>query len=105
METHQINDSGRKSTPVSPVLLLVSLVAGILLCGLSFFLDQAAADWVKHHDIKLLKDFARLLSSYGDWPPLMAFGIVGLGITRLMRKRTLTTLLACMIISSSLPGA
>src|ERR1700737_1501705 len=105
METHQINDGGRKSNSFSPNLLLVSLVAGILLCGLSFFLDQAAADWVKHHDIKLLKDFARLLSSYGDWPQLMVFGIVGLGIALLTRNRTLTKLLVCMMISSSIAGA
>jgi membrane-associated phospholipid phosphatase len=105
METHQVNDSGRKSTPVSPVLLLVPLIAGILLCGLSFFLDQAATDWVKQHDIKLLKDFARLLSSYGDWPQLMVFGIIGLGIALWTRNRTLTKLLVCMMISSSIAGA
>src|SRR5260370_39879150 len=105
METHQINESGRKSNSVSPIFLLVSLIAGILLCGLSFFLDQSAIDWVKHHDIKLLKDFARFLSAYGDWPQLMVFGIIGLGIALFMRNRNLTKLLVCMMISSSIAGA
>jgi membrane-associated phospholipid phosphatase len=105
METHQMNKSGRKSNPVSPIFLLVLLVVSILLCGLSFFLDQTVADWVKMHDIKLLKEFARFLSSYGDWPQLMVFAFIGLGVALFRRNRTLTKLLICMMISSSLAGA
>ena len=105
METHQKNKSGRKSNSVSPTFLLVLLIAGILLCGLSFFLDQTVIDWVKTHDIKPLKEFARFLSSYGDWPQLMVFGVIGLGLALLTPNRALTKLLICMMISSSLAGA
>ena len=62
-------------------------------------------EWVKTHDIKPLKEFARLLSSYGDWPQLMVFGVIGLGLALLTRNRALTKLLICMMISSSLAGA
>jgi len=105
METHQMNKTGRKSNAVSPVFLLALLVAGILLCSLSFFLDQTVIEWVKTHDTKPLKEFAHLLSLYGDWPQLMMFGFVGLGLAWFRQNRTLTKLFICMMISSSLAGA
>jgi membrane-associated phospholipid phosphatase len=105
MEPHQMNKSGRKSNSVSPIFLFVLLISGILLCGLSFFLDQTVIEWVKMHDIKPLKEFARFLSSYGDWPQLMVFALIGLGLAVFLRNRTVTKLLICMMISSSLAGA
>jgi membrane-associated phospholipid phosphatase len=105
METHQMNESGRKSNFVSPIFLLVFLIAGILLCGLSFFLDQTVAGWVKLHNVKLFNEFARFLSAYGDWPQLMVFAAIGLGFALLVRNRTLTQLLVCMMVSSSIAGA
>jgi membrane-associated phospholipid phosphatase len=105
METHQMNESGRKSNSLSPIFLLVLLVAGILLCGLSFFFDEAVVGWVKLHNIKLLNGFARFLSAYGDWPQLMVFAVVGLGIAALIRNQALVQLLICMMISSSIAGA
>ena len=105
METHQTNKSGRKSNSVLPIFLLVSLISGILLCGLSFFLDQTVIEWVKTHDIKPLKELAGFLSSYGDWPQLMVFGLIGLGLSLFLRNRRLTQLLICMMVSCSLAGA
>jgi undecaprenyl-diphosphatase len=105
METHQINESGRKSNAVSPILIRVLLIAGVFLCGLSFFLDQAVIEWVGMHDVKPLKEFAHFLSSYGDWPQLMVFGVIGLGIALLTQNRALTRLLICMMIASSVAGA
>jgi membrane-associated phospholipid phosphatase len=105
METHQMNESGRKSNAVSPIFFLVLLIAGILVCGLSFFLDEAVTGWVKLHDVRSLKEFARFLSAYGDWPQLMVFGAAGLGIALFTRNRALTKLLVCMMISSSIAGA
>src|SRR5215471_2067639 len=105
MESHQINQRGRKSNGVSPISIGVFVIVGILLCGLSFFLDQAVIDWIKMHDVKALKEFAHFLSSYGDWPQLMVFGAIGLGFALLVRNRALTRLLICMMIASSIAGA
>jgi membrane-associated phospholipid phosphatase len=105
METHQKNESGRKANFLSPIFLLALLVAGILLCGLSFLLDEAVSGWVKLHNVKLLDGFARFLSAYGDWPQLMVFAVAGLGIAALIRNRAMVQLLVCMMISSSIAGA
>ena len=100
-----MNEKGRKANSPFPIFLLVLLVAGILLCGLSLFFDEAISVWVKLHSVKLLNGFARFLSAYGDWPQLMVFAIVGLGIAALIRKQALVQLLVCMMISSSIAGA
>ena len=105
MESHQIDESGRKSNAVSPIVIRVLLIAGVLLCSLSFFLDQAVIGWVGMHDVKPLREFAHFLSSYGDWPQLMVFGLIGLGVALLLQNRAFARLLICMMIASTMAGA
>ena len=105
MGNHQTNQSARKSSVVSPALLFGLLIAGITLCGLSFFWDQAVIQWVKTHDLKTLKDFAGLLSSWGDWPELMLFGCIGLASAWWVRDRALSKLLLCMMMAATIAGA
>ena len=105
MESHQIDESGRISNAVSPIFIRVLLIAGVLLCSLSFFLDQAVIGWVGMHDVKPLREFAHFLSSYGDWPQLMVFGLIGLGVALLLQNRAFARLLICMMIASTMAGA
>jgi membrane-associated phospholipid phosphatase len=105
MGNHQTNQSGRKSSEVSGVRLSGPLLAGVLLCALSFFCDQAVIQWVKTHDSKSLKDLAGFLSRWGDWPELMLYGCLGLGFAFLARSRVACRLLLCMMIASSISGA
>ena len=105
MGNHQSNQSARKSNVVSPALLIGLLIAGITLCGLSFFWDQAVIQWVKTHDLKALKNFAGLLSSWGDWPELMLFGCIGLASAWWVRNRALCKLLLCMMTAATIAGA
>src|ERR1700746_1199810 len=105
MESHQINGSGGKSKNASPILIRVLLIAGVLLCSLGFFLDQAVIGWVKMHDGKPFREFAHFLSSYGDWPQLMVFAIIGLGIGLLTQNRAFVRVLFCMMIASTIAGA
>jgi membrane-associated phospholipid phosphatase len=105
MGNHQTNQSARKSSVVSPALLIGLLIAGITLCGLSFFWDQAVIQWVKTHDLKTLKIFAGLLSSWGDWPELMLFGCIGLASAWWVRDRALSKLLLCMMMAATIAGA
>jgi membrane-associated phospholipid phosphatase len=105
MESHQINESRRKSNTDSPIFIRALLIAGVLLCSLSFFLDRTVIGWVRIHDVKPLREFALFLSSYGDWPQLMVFGVIGLGFALLMQNRSFARLLICMMIASTIAGA
>jgi undecaprenyl-diphosphatase len=105
MGNHQSNPSGRKSNGVSVARFFVLLVVGIILCGLSFLCDQAVIDWVKAHDWKPLKHIAGLLSRWGDWPELMLFGCIGLGLAWIARSRVVCKVLLCMMIAATISGA
>jgi membrane-associated phospholipid phosphatase len=105
MGNQKSHRSEGKSSEVSRVRLLVPLMVGILLCGLSFLFDQAVTDWVKAHDSQTLKHFAAFLSRWGDWPELMLFGCIGLGLAWLAHSRVVCRVLLCMIIASTISGA
>ena len=63
MGNHQSNQSRRKSNVDSSALIIGLLIAGFILCVLSFFWDQAVIQWAKTHDLKTLKNFAGLLAA------------------------------------------
>src|ERR1700730_991719 len=105
MGNHQSNQSGRKSNVDSPALLVGLLIAGIILCGLSFFWDQAVIQWVKTHDLKTVTKCAGFRSTWGDWRGLMLFGGVGLASAWWARNRDLCKLLLCMMMASTIAGA
>jgi undecaprenyl-diphosphatase len=104
MGNQQIHRSGRKSSGVSTAWLLIVLI-GFLLCGLSFLGDQAAAEWVKTHDSRSLKHVAGFLSRWGDWPELMLFGCVGLGLARIAQNRVICKIALSMMIAATISGA
>jgi len=105
MGNQQIHRSGRKSSEVSAARLFVLLVVGLLLCGLSFLCDQTVIDWVKAHDSRSLKHIAGFLSRWGDWPELMLYGCLGLGLAGVTRSRFAAKVLLCMMIATTISGA
>jgi membrane-associated phospholipid phosphatase len=105
MGNQKSHRSGRKSSEVSGARLFALLIVGILLCGLSFLFDQPVIEWVKAHDSLPWKHFAGFLSRWGDWPELMLFGCLGLGLAWLARSRVACRVLLCMIIASTISGA
>ena len=105
MGNDQRSQNGRKSNVVSTKLLVGLLTAGIILCGLSFFWDQAVIHWVQTHDSKPLKHFAGLLSTWGDWPELMLLGFVSVAAAWWARNRVLCKLLLCMMMAATAAGA
>lgn len=105
MGNHQSNPTRRKSNGVSVARFFVLLVVGIILCGLSFLYDQAVINWVEAHDWAPLKHIAGLLSRWGDWPELMLFGCIGLGLAWIARSQVGCKVLLCMMIAATISGA
>ena len=105
MGNHQSNQLGFKSSEVSVARLRSPLIAGMILCWLSFFCDQPVIQWVKAHQLKSVKDVAGFLSSWGDWPELMLFGCIGLGFACLARSKVVCKVLLCMMIAATISGA
>ncbi len=49
--------------------------------------------------------FAGFLSQWGDWPELMVFSCIGLGLAWLARSRDVGKILLCMMIAGTISGA
>jgi membrane-associated phospholipid phosphatase len=105
MGDHQSNESGPKSSRVSAAWFVAAVILGLLLCAASFLYDRAVIDWVSAHDSKPLKEFAGFLSRWGDWPELMIYGLIGLGLTWLAGSRHLFKLVLCMMFAATVAGA
>jgi membrane-associated phospholipid phosphatase len=89
---------------LSPAFWIL-LALGLVVCGLSFYLDQSVIGWVQAHSLKSVVRFAGYVSYFGDWPELMAYGLVGLGITSLVRNRRVRRVIFYMMIAGTLSGA
>ena len=105
MGNQKSHRSEGKSSEVSVARLFARLIVGILICGLSFLFDSTVTEWVKAHDSLPWKHFAGFLSRWGDWPELMLFGCIGLGVAWLARSGGACRVLLCMIIASTISGA
>src|SRR5208283_4535128 len=105
MGNHQSNLSSRKASEVWSGRAAALVILCLLICGLSFFCDDAVIEWVKANDSKPLKEFAGFLSRWGDWPELMLYGVIGLGISSMTRTRQLFKLVVCMMVAATIAGA
>ena len=75
-----------------------------LLCGLSFFLDDAIIRFITEHRTKPLKNLAGFISNYGDWPWLMAAALPFLLWAWCKKRPALLRLVVLAMIASSIAG-
>jgi membrane-associated phospholipid phosphatase len=76
-----------------------------VLCGVSFFLDEAVVRFVAEHRTKPLKNLAGFISNYGDWPWLMLFALPFLIWAWVKKRPLMLRLVAMAMIASTFAGA
>jgi membrane-associated phospholipid phosphatase len=79
--------------------ILALIVVGVV----AFWLDPFVIRIVAEHSNKAAKQFASLLSEFGDWPELIAMGAVAWFLVR--RNQRLASAVVCMMIAATLAGA
>jgi membrane-associated phospholipid phosphatase len=82
--------------PVNPLRLLL-FAAGALLCALSFHFDEAVIAWVVAHPKPEIQEVARFFTTWGDFPPIVGYLALGLGICWLLRRRRAMRILLTML--------
>src|SRR5258707_15662902 len=93
-----------------------SAVRARLLCGglvffalallglLAFRADDAVINWIHAHRGEALQDMAGTISHYGDWPFLMAAGVLLAAICWRIGSQRVARLLVLMMVASTLAG-
>lgn len=79
------------------------ILGAVAVMWLAFLADSHVAGWLGESRPKSLKNAARLVSFYGDWPPLVIGAALVAGIGLLVRRRC-TRIVCLMIIAASLAG-
>ena len=83
-------------------LLFAVLLAAMVLAAFHF--DGAADGWVRTHPDARASATAGALSHYGDWPFLMAYGVVGGVVCKMLNRRRWMRIVCLMMLSSSVAG-
>ena len=70
---------------------------------LAFLADSHVAGWLGASRPKATKEFARQVSFYGDFPPLVVGALLVAGVGVLVKRRC-TRIVCIMIVAASLEG-
>jgi membrane-associated phospholipid phosphatase len=101
----QLEHSDSKIRSGLPRTFWILFLIGLAVCGFSFLFDQSVIAWVREHNVKNVTRIAGYLSSFGDWPELMAYGCVGLAVSFITGNKCLRRLFICMMIAATIAGA
>lgn len=83
----------------------VALVLFGLLCAMSFYLDDAAIQFIAAHRPKSWRNLAGTISDYGDWPWLMLAALPFLAVAIWKKRPRLRRLILMMMLASTIAGA
>ncbi|HTX22352.1 MAG TPA: phosphatase PAP2 family protein [Candidatus Aquilonibacter sp.] len=87
-----------------PWRLPLKLVIGLIVILAAFAVDDSVTGFFQLHTKGWAWTAASLLSKYGDWPPLLAAGLVGVLILHLLRRFEASRLLLLVVIAGMLTG-
>ena len=86
-----------------PALPLM-IVAITMAIWAAFLWDDGMDHWVLTHQARTVKHWAGALSHYGDWPYLMAAGLVAAGAFKLLRRDRCVRIVLVMMAASTISG-
>jgi membrane-associated phospholipid phosphatase len=87
-----------------PLPLPVKLGIGLIVIGAAFAVDDSVTGFFQLHSKGWPWTAAGLLSKYGDWPPLLAAGLVCILILHLLHRFEAARLLLLVLIAGMLTG-
>ncbi|CAN5771330.1 hypothetical protein BH20VER1_BH20VER1_12210 [soil metagenome] len=85
--------------------LLVSLVLAAAALGLAFWLDGAAAEWIRSIQNRDTRNIMRSVSWWGDWYSHVVVGLLAAGIAHLLRQRKWVRIFLAMLVACAIAGA
>jgi membrane-associated phospholipid phosphatase len=83
---------------------LIGIVIAAVVIGVAFYLDEAARDFIAHHQNRVGYNLMRNVSRLGDWPEHFALGIVLTGIAWWRGNKKWTRIFLSMLIALAIAG-
>ncbi|MGZ5025054.1 MAG: phosphatase PAP2 family protein [Chthoniobacterales bacterium] len=76
----------------------------ILLLASAFYFDGAVQQWMTHHQTHSGIVVMQFASRWGDWPPHIAVGLIGVAISWSLGSRAWMTIFVAMILACAVAG-
>ncbi len=84
------------------LLIILGILSLVLSLG-SFAFDDEVGEFAGSRSEEI-RDTAEFISDWGDWPQLMAFGAVLVGLSFAFKSRSMRRAVLCMMLASTLAG-
>jgi len=83
---------------------LIGIVIGAIAIAAAFYLDEAVWQFIQQHQSRVVRDFMRNVSLFGDWPSHLALGLLLLGIAWKRHSKKWMRVFLAMLLAMALVG-
>jgi len=83
---------------------LIGIAIAAVAIGASFYFDDAVWNFIQQHQNRVLYNFMRNVSRFGDWPSHVVLGLLLLGIAWIRGSRKWSRVFLAMLLAMALAG-
>ena len=83
---------------------LIGIAIAATAVALSFHFDSSVRDFMAQHQSRVMRDFMRYVSLFGDWPSHIALGLILLGIAWIRDSKKWMRIFLAMLVAMSIAG-
>ena len=83
---------------------LIGIAIAATAVALSFHFDSSVRDFMAQHQSRVMRDFMRYVSLFGDWPSHIALGLILLGIAWICDSKKWMRIFLAMLVAMSIAG-
>jgi len=82
----------------------IGITVAAVAIGVSFYFDDAVWDFIRRHQNRVVYNFMRNVSRFGDWPSHVVLGLLLLGTAWIRGSRKWSRVFLAMLIAITLAG-
>jgi undecaprenyl-diphosphatase len=83
---------------------LIGIAIAAVAIAAAFYFDETVWNFIRHHQNRVMRNFMRNVSTFGDWPSHVALGSILLGIAWKRGSKKWTRIFLSMLVALALAG-
>jgi len=83
---------------------LIGIAIAATAIAVSFHFDNSVRDFIAQHQSRVMRNFMRYVSLFGDWPSHIALGLLFLGIAWIRDSKKWMRIFLAMLVAMSIAG-